>query len=88
MSSRKAKLMKIIHNLNIKTNSKNLLLAHLRFKIRRKKKILVIGGSGYTGRVLINDLINDKFKVTNVDLKIYPGPKNQNLESENRAENI
>ena len=51
----------------------------------KEKKILVIGGSGYIGRVLINDLINDKFKVTNVDLKIYPD-QNQNLESENRAE--
>ena len=36
------------------------------------KKILVIGGSGYIGRVLIEDLIKAKNQVINVDLKIYP----------------
>lgn len=36
------------------------------------KKILVIGGSGYIGRVLIEDLIKAKNQVVNVDLKIYP----------------
>ena len=35
------------------------------------KKILVIGGSGYIGRVLIEDLIKAKNQVINVDLKIY-----------------
>ena len=35
-------------------------------------KILVIGGSGYIGRVLIEDLIKAKNQVINVDLKIYP----------------
>lgn len=51
----------------------------------QEKKILVIGGSGYIGRVVIKDLIKNDFKVTNVDLKIYPD-QNQNLEFQNRNE--
>ena len=47
-----------------------------------KKKILVIGGSGYIGRVLIEDLIKDKFEVTNIDLKIYDDQiKNPQIEN-------
>jgi len=39
------------------------------------KKILVIGGSGYIGRVLIEDLIKNNYTVINIDLSIY---KDQN----------
>ncbi len=39
------------------------------------KKILVIGGCGYIGRVLIEDLIKNNYKVINIDLILY---KDQN----------
>jgi nucleoside-diphosphate-sugar epimerase len=51
------------------------------------KKILVIGGSGYIGRVLIDDLVNTKNHVTNVDLKIYPDQQ-INLRNEEKRENF
>lgn len=44
------------------------------------KKILVIGGCGYIGRVLIEDLIKNNYKVINIDLIIY---KDQNKDLNN-----
>lgn len=44
-----------------------------------KKKILVVGGSGYIGRVLIRDLIDHQNEITNLDLKIYPDQKNKKI---------
>ena len=52
-----------------------------------KRKNISYWAQIYIGRVLINDLINDKFKVTNVDLKIYPD-QNQNLNLKIELKNI
>ena len=45
------------------------------------KNILVIGGSGYIGRVLIDDLIKEQNKIINLDLRIYPDQKCKNISS-------
>ena len=42
------------------------------------KTILVIGGYGYIGRVLIEDLTKNNYKVINIDLRIYED-QNKNL---------
>ena len=39
------------------------------------KNVLVVGGSGYIGRVLVDDLIKEQKKVINLDFKIYPDQK-------------
>lgn len=43
------------------------------------KNILVVGGSGYIGRVLIDDFIKEQNKIINLDLKIYPDQKDKTL---------
>ena len=45
------------------------------------KNILVVGGSGYIGRVLIDDLIKEQNKIINLDLRIYPDQKCKNISS-------
>tara|TARA_X000000950_G_scaffold283078_1_gene383171 strand:+ start:109 stop:1113 length:1005 start_codon:yes stop_codon:yes gene_type:complete len=45
------------------------------------KNILVVGGSGYIGRVLIEDLIKEQNKIINLDLKIYPDQKDKSLKN-------
>lgn len=39
------------------------------------KKILLVGGEGYVGSVLINDLINNNFQIKSLDLNIYDDQK-------------
>ena len=38
-------------------------------------KVTIIGGLGYTGSVLITDLINKNYKVINIDRSIYGDTK-------------
>ena len=40
-------------------------------KKRKKIKALVIGGQGYIGSVLCEDLIKKKFKIISIDNRIY-----------------
>lgn len=51
-----------------------------------KKNILVIGGSGYIGSVLVDDLVKEQNRITNLDFKIYPDQKNKIIIS-NQNEN-
>ena len=39
------------------------------------KKIPLIGGEGYIGSVLVNDLINNNFQIKSLDLNIYDDQK-------------
>jgi nucleoside-diphosphate-sugar epimerase len=50
------------------------------------KKILVIGGSGYIGSVLVQDLLNEGYQVTNLDLTIFPDQEKKKIKL--KAENF
>jgi len=52
------------------------------------KKILVIGGSGYVGKVLVKDLLKQNYEVINVDFEIYSDQKNNSNINNNQTKNF
>jgi len=52
------------------------------------KKILVIGGSGYIGTTLVEDLFKQNYEVINIDFEIYPDQKNGVNRNKNANKNF